>query len=278
MSTAAGETDTTPPYGRGERARVAWTAAATFAFTVTMFGTTLPTPLYGLYRQKFGFSELMITVIFATYAVGVLAALLLVGGLSDMVGRRRLLLPGLTLSALSAVAFLLAAGLPWLLAGRILSGLSAGIFTGTATATIVDFAAPARREHATMIATIANMGGLGLGPLVAGVVSELVGSPLHTIFWLDLALLVPAIAGIWAMPEPVAVRERPRLRVQKLTVPPELRPSFSGPGWRGSPVSRCSGCSRRWRRRSSPRASASRAGLSSVPSSARRSQPRRSGS
>lgn len=32
-----------------------------YAFAATMIGTTLPTPLYGLYRQRFGFSELMIT-------------------------------------------------------------------------------------------------------------------------------------------------------------------------------------------------------------------------
>ncbi len=104
-------------------------AALAYAFAVTMLGTTLPTPLYGLYRQRFGFSELMITVIFATYAAGVIVALLSFGRLSDAIGRRAALLPALGLSALSAVAFLAAQGLGLLLAGRVLSGLSAGIFT-----------------------------------------------------------------------------------------------------------------------------------------------------
>ena len=90
-------------------------AATALAFAVAMVGTTLPTPLYVLYRERFGFSELMITVIFATYAAGVIAALLLFGRLSDEIGRRRLLLPGLGLSALSAVCFLTANGLPLLL-------------------------------------------------------------------------------------------------------------------------------------------------------------------
>src|SRR5204863_7819822 len=106
-------------------------AAAAYAFAVNMLGTTLPTPLYGIYQQRFGFSELMITVIFATYAAGVIAALILFGRLSDQIGRRRAPLPGLGFSALSAVAFLLAQGLAPLLVGRVLSGLSAGIFTGT---------------------------------------------------------------------------------------------------------------------------------------------------
>jgi predicted MFS family arabinose efflux permease len=201
-------------------------AAASFAFAVVMLGTTLPTPLYGLYRQRFGFSELMITVIFATYAAGVIGALLLFGHLSDLIGRRPVLLPGVVLSALSAIAFLAANGLALLLLGRILSGLSAGIFTGTATATLVDLARPERRGRATLVATLVNMGGLGCGPLLAGLLASWGGSPLRLTFWVDLALLVPAAIGIWAMAEPVGARERPRLRPQSLKVPVQTRPVF----------------------------------------------------
>jgi predicted MFS family arabinose efflux permease len=201
-------------------------AATALAFAIVMVGTTLPTPLYVLYRQRFGFSELMITVIFATYAAGVIAALLLFGRLSDEIGRRRLLLPGLGLSALSAVCFLAANGLPLLLAGRILSGLSAGVFTGTATATLVDLAPPERRGRATLVATIANMGGLGCGALLAGVLSQWAGSPLRLTFWVDLALLVPAGIGILAMPEPVNASDKPRLRPQLPEVPSQMRATF----------------------------------------------------
>jgi predicted MFS family arabinose efflux permease len=198
-----------------------------------MLGTTLPTPLYVLYRQRFGFSELMITVIFATYAAGVIVALLLFGRLSDEVGRRRLLLPGLGLSALSAVCFLTADGLPLLLVGRILSGLSAGIFTGTATATLVDLASPQRRGRATLVATIANMGGLGCGPLLAGFLSQWAGSPLRITFWVNLAVLVPATLGVLAMPEPVEATDRPRLRPQLPQVPPQIRAIFIRAGLAG---------------------------------------------
>lgn len=61
--------------------------AAAVVFAIGMAGTTLPTPLYGLYREELGFSELMVTVIFASYAVGVIATLLLVGNHSDAVGQ-----------------------------------------------------------------------------------------------------------------------------------------------------------------------------------------------
>jgi len=191
-----------------------------------MLGTTLPTPLYVLYRQRFGFSELMVTVIFATYALGVIAALLLFGRLSDQIGRRRALLPGLALSGLSAVAFLGARGVGLLLAGRALSGLSAGIFTGTATATLVDLAAPERRGRATLVATMVNMGGLGCGPLLAGLLSTYAGAPLRLTFWVDLALLVPAVVGVWAMPEPVAARGGARLSLQRPRVPEQARATF----------------------------------------------------
>ncbi len=182
--------------------------AVTYAFAVTMLGTTLPTPLYVIYKERFGLSELIITVIFVTYAAGVIAALLLFGSLSDQIGRRPVLLLGLAFSALSAVAFLLATELGLLLVGRMLSGFSAGIFTGTATATLVDLAPRKRRGRATLVATMANMGGLGCGPLLAGVVSQYGPAPLRLTFWIDLGLLVPAAAGILRMPEPVTVAAR----------------------------------------------------------------------
>jgi MFS family permease len=227
-TTRPGETDIeVAGVERRRLGRRAGFAAAAFALAVAMLGTTLPTPLYGLYRQQFGFSELMITVIFATYAAGVIASLVLFGRLSDQIGRRRVLLPGLVLSALSAMCFLAANGLPLLLVGRVLSGLSAGIFTGTATATLVDLAPPNGRGRATLVATMANMGALGTGPLLAGLLSQWAGSPLRLTFWVDLALLVPAAIGIWAMPEPVARTNHPRLRPRAPTVPKEMRSTFT---------------------------------------------------
>ena len=206
--------------------RSAGFAATALAFAVGMLGTTLPTPLYELYRQKFGFSELMITVIFAIYAAGVIASLLLFGRLSDQIGRRRVLLGALAVSALSAIVFLVADSLPLLIAGRILSGLSSGIFTGTATATLVDLAPTDRVRRATLVATIANMGGLGVGPLLAGALSQWAGSPIRLVFWVDLALLVVVAIGIWAMPEPVQRVEHPTLRPRLPRISAELRPTF----------------------------------------------------
>ncbi len=211
---------------RGRLGRRAGFFAATYAFWATMVGTTLPTPLYVIYKQRFGFSELIITVIFATYAAGVIAALLLFGRMSDMVWRRPVLLVGLTMSALSAVVFLLAQGLAPLLVGRFLSGLSAGIFTGTATATLVDLAGQESRGRATLVAAVANIGGLGCGPLFAGILAELAPQPLRLSYWVDLGLLIPAFAGVYLMTDPVQGEGGLKVRLQRLSVPPETRAAF----------------------------------------------------
>jgi MFS family permease len=196
------------------------------AFAVTMLGTTLPTPLYDIYESSLGFAPLMITIIFAVYAVGVLAALVLFGRASDQLGRRRVLLLGLVCAALSAGAFLLAHGLPLLFVGRVLSGLSAGIFTGTATATLVDLAGEGRGPRATLVATAGNMGGLGLGPLLAGFLAAFAPLPLRVPFAVDLGLVLLAAAAVWSVPETVAVPGRPRLRISRPDLPAQVRPVF----------------------------------------------------
>lgn len=213
-------------------------AATAFAFWVAMLGTTLPTPLYPLYQARYGFSQLLVTVVFATYAGGVLTALLAFGRLSDLVGRKRLLLPGLLLSALSAVAFLTAGGLPLLLVGRALSGLSAGIFTGTATAALLDLAPPAgvQRPAATLLTTAVNVLGLGSGPLLAGILVDLAGAPLRTCFAVDLALLAIATVLLLRVPETVPRRPGGRaalLRPRVPAVPPQSRGVFVQAGLAG---------------------------------------------
>ncbi|MFJ3231042.1 MFS transporter [Streptomyces sp. NPDC086787] len=191
-------------------------------FAVCMAGTTLPTPLYSLYQDKLGFSELTVTVVYAVYAFGVIGVLLLAGNASDALGRRPVLLCGLGFAAVSAVCFLSAGGLGRLYAGRLLSGLSAGLFTGAATAYVMELAPPGGTSRATFVATAANMGGLGCGPLLAGLLAQYAPWPLHLPFVVHLALLACSAAVLLWLPE--TVRERRPLS----TVRPQ-RPSLPGP-------------------------------------------------
>ncbi|MET8099830.1 MFS transporter [Streptomyces sp. NPDC005236] len=199
-------------------------------FAVCMAGTTLPTPLYGLYQEKFGFSELTVTIVYAVYAFGVMGVLLLAGNASDSVGRRPVLLWGLGFAAASAVCFLCATGLGWLYVGRLMSGLSAGLFTGAATAYVMELAPPGGAARATFVATAANMGGLGCGPLLAGLLAQYAPWPLYLPFAVHLALVAVSAAVLLRLPE--TVRERRPLstvRPQRPGLPPQVRPVFTPP-------------------------------------------------
>ncbi|MGV9265995.1 MFS transporter [Kitasatospora sp. NPDC003701] len=178
-------------------------AAVALALWVTMAGTTVPTPLYPLYQQAFGFSPLTVTVTFAVYAVGVVAGLLTLGRLSDRIGRRPVMAGALLLAATAAGLFEAASALPWLLVARVVSGLAAALITGAATAALLDLAPPERRLRAQTLALAANMGGLAGGTLLSGALAEWAGSPLRLPWTVMLALTGAALLGLLAVPESV---------------------------------------------------------------------------
>jgi MFS family permease len=199
----------------------------TFVFAGVMLGTTLPTPLYVVYQAKWRFSAGTVTVIFAVYAAAVLVTLLLAGRSSDQAGRRPVLAAALAASALSTMAFVVAPDEGVLLVGRILSGLSAGLMTGTATAMLTELRpAPASRGRASLAATAANMGGLGLGPLIAGLFAQYLPHPTTLVFEVYLAVLVVGGLCLRFVPETVSPHRRASLRLAGLGVPERGRSEF----------------------------------------------------
>ena len=210
---------------RATRRRVAFWLLA-FVFAATMLGTTLPTPLYVIYQAQWHFSAAMVTVIFAVYAAAVLATLLLAGRSSDQAGRKSVLAAALGASALSTVAFIFAPDEGVLLAGRILSGLSAGLMTGTATAALTELVPASAGRRASLAATAANMGGLGLGPLIAGLFAQYAPHPTTLVFEIYLAVLAAAGLCLLFVPETVSPRRRPTLRFAGLGIPERGRSQF----------------------------------------------------
>ena len=195
-----------------------------YAFAAIMVGTTLPTPMYALYGEQMHFAVLTTTVIYATYAGGVLFALLAFGRWSDAIGRRPVLLAGVAFAVASAAVFLVAHSVSMLLVGRVLSGLSAGIFTGTATAAVIEAAPENWRTRAAAVATVVNIGGLGTGPLLAGLLVEYAPGPLHLSFIVHIVLALLAGAAVLIVPE--TSQRTGSIGVQRLSVPAEVRTVF----------------------------------------------------
>ena len=199
-----------------------------FAFMVTMMGTTLPTPLYSIYSADLAFSPLTVTVLFAVYALGVVAALSLFGRLSDDLGRRPVLMLAVVFAILSAMLFLLPPSLPTLIAARVVSGLGAGFMSGTGTAAVIDLFPAEKKGAAGALAIAANTGGLAIGTLLAGVLADSATDPLVLPFVVHLALGVLAFVGIFvATPAPAAKKADFRIRPRRLRVPSEIRGAFT---------------------------------------------------
>lgn len=174
---------------------------AAFVLLIGMASTTLPTPLYPFYQQHFGFALLMTTVIFSAYGIGVLSTLLLAGNLSDRTGRRPVMLAACLLGILSAVVFMLAQGVGSLILGRFISGISAGLFTATATTLIVECVPDSYHSKAALLATLANMVGLGIGPVIAALISLWLPAPGQSVFIADSVGLLIAAGLVWRMKE-----------------------------------------------------------------------------
>ena len=199
--------------------------AVAFAFLAVLAFSAAPTPLYAIYQERDGFSTFLITVIFASYAVGVTLALFFAGHLSDTLGRKRLLIPALLLSLVSAALFLVWRDLPGLLVARVINGLSVGIVTATATAYLAELHSSPKR--AQVLAASANLGGLGIGPIIAGTLAQTVDAPLTVPYVVFAALLVVAVIVVALAPETVTRRQtRPAYRPQRVAVPAAARSSF----------------------------------------------------
>jgi MFS family permease len=205
-------------------------ASTATVLVLIMLGGTLPVPLYVLYEQQMGFGPLGVTVVFAAYVLGTLFALVALGDLSDHVGRRKVLALAVVCAAVSTGLFLAATNIWWLIVARVVSGVAAGLVTGTATAALAELQPRGDHRAAAVVASGSNMTGLGLGPLTAGLFAEYVAMPLHSVFWAYLGICAVALAAVLVIPETVrspdgAISFRPRL-----AAPPEVRTPLIGAG------------------------------------------------
>jgi predicted MFS family arabinose efflux permease len=182
--------------------------------------SSAPTPLYVVYQAAWGFSPTVVTVVFGIYAVAVLATLLVVGSLSDHVGRRPVLLAATLLQAVAMGLFATAGSVAALIAARIVQGIATGAAAGAVGAGMLDI----DRAKGTVANAVAPMLGTATGGLASGLMAQYLPAPTHLIYLVFGAIFVAQAVGVAFMPEsvtphPGALRSlRPRLQL-----PPAVR-------------------------------------------------------
>lgn len=193
-----------------------------------MAASSAPTPLYSLYRESWGFSATTLTVIFGVYAISLLLALLVLGSISDHIGRRPVIVGALLLNVLAMVLFIMAHSVSMLIAARVLQGLATGAATSALAAGLMD----SDRQRSPLINSVSPMVGLAVGALGTSILVQYAPVPMRLTFFLLTAVMVlEAIAacflpdlggkraGAWAAMRPTISVPRHAWRVLLLIAP-----------------------------------------------------------
>jgi predicted MFS family arabinose efflux permease len=172
------------------------------AFTTLCFfaASSAPTPLYHLYQQDWGFSAATLTLIFAVYAMSLLVALLVVGSLSDYLGRRPVIFVSLLLEIAAMLLFIFASDVGWLIAARVMQGFATGMATSALGAALLD----SDQKQGPLINSIAPMFGMAAGALGTAVLVEFAPLPLLLAYCVLLAAFVFQALYLWRIAETVS--------------------------------------------------------------------------
>ena len=157
---------------------------------LALFASATPTPLYDIYRADWHFSTFVLTLVYAVYPIGVLAALLTVGRISDELGRRPVIALALGGLIVAMVLFTVADSVGWLFAARGLQGITTGLALGAAGAALLDLHPRQDGQKAGLLNGVVSAGSLGIGAIVAAVLAQYAPDPLVTPFLVLLGLLV----------------------------------------------------------------------------------------
>jgi MFS family permease len=156
--------------------------------------------LYVLWQRDIGFSKGTLTVVFAFYILGLIGSLLVSGVVSDRLGRKPVLLPALVLALAACLIFATATTVAALIVARLFTGIAVGAVVSAGMAAVTDVAGPERKRIAALLASCAMVFGAGLGPLLAGVLSESLPGPTVTVFVVEAVLLLTAMLAVLRMP------------------------------------------------------------------------------
>ncbi|MEF0864163.1 MFS transporter [Rhizobium sp. BR 318] len=182
------------PRAAGRRLAPLFHAATSATFFAA---SSAPTPLYRIYQQVFAFSPVLITVIFAVYAFALLISLLIVGSISDHLGRRPVIFASLILNMVAMALFLMADGPNWLIAARIVQGFATGAAASSIGAALVDL----DPIKGSITNSLAPLTGMAIGALGTSLLVQFAPTPTLLVYIVMLALLALQAVLLWLVPE-----------------------------------------------------------------------------
>jgi len=202
-------------------------AAITAVFLIFTAASSAPSPLYVVYQRDWGFSATTLTVVFAVYVLGLIASLLVLGALSDHVGRRPVLAGAIALEAVALVLFITAGDVSILLLARLTQGIATGAAMTTLGAALVDLNPPHAPGRAGVVSGSAPIAGLALGALGCGALVQFAPAPTRLVWALLLGGMGLAAVVVALLPETSARRPGGLASLTpRLGVPVRLRPDL----------------------------------------------------
>jgi MFS family permease len=194
---------------------------------VLLFASSVPSPLYPVYQAEWDFSAVTLTSVFAVYAIALLGALLVVGSISDHVGRRPTLLIALAVEIVAMLAFAEADGVGWLFAARAIQGLATGTAMGAISAAMLDLQPDSKPWLGGLMGAVAPLTGLALGALSAGLLVDYGPDPTRLVFWILVGTFAAGVLVASSIPETVSRDGGWRSSLwPRVAVPAQMRRAF----------------------------------------------------
>lgn len=209
-----------------DRAVQPWAYALVLGATGVALGVSgVPAPLYSIYEQEWHLSPLVTTIVFAVYAVAALVAVLVSGRISDVVGRKPVLLGAFATMIAGLVVFVLADTVAMLVLARALHGLAVGATVVAGAAALLDLR-PHRGARSGQLSGVAFNVGMAVAIMGSALLAQYAPNPLRTPYVVISVVCLIVAAGVLALREPHAARVAGRIRIARPAVPQEIRADF----------------------------------------------------
>ncbi|MCX2951205.1 MFS transporter [Lentzea sp. NEAU-D7] len=182
-------------------------AGISAAMVAILVAAGAPTPLLPIYQQQWGFAPWVLTLAFGIYAFSLLVSILVIGSLSDYVGRRPLMIAALAVDLVAMVMFLVAPSIGWVIAARVVQGVATGAASSALSAAVVELAPERYKKLGAQMTSMAPLGGLAIGALFAGLLAEFASDATFEV-WLVLAVVMAA-GTVFAVFTPETATRKP---------------------------------------------------------------------